>query len=429
MIQYANIFLWGKRMGVVAQQQEGGVITFQYDDDFVRSGLNPSPLFVTPQIGRIYSFPELPFQTYKGLPAFIADSLPDKFGNTLINKWLIEQGREPGTYTTIERLLYQGSRSMGAMIFEPEERKDLNKNVRVSLDGLVEAAIQSLNQHRDLQTNLQKDSDALLTILRVGTSAGGARAKAVVAYNKETGDIVSGQLDAPKGYEHYLLKLDGVDLESTSNFGQTGHFGCIEYAYYQMARACGIDMMDSLLLSDGERHHFMTKRFDRIGEKDRLHMVSLCGMAQLDYNNPSAYAYEDLFYTMRSLRLPHTQMVEAFRRMVFNVVGCNQDDHTKNFSFLMQPDGAWSLSPAYDMSYAKGVGYTIVHQMSVNGKRNNITREDLLTVAKNAGITMNDANEIINQCVEVFSKFETFVDPSVPDMLINEIKSNLVLNL
>lgn len=407
-------------------EEESGLIKMEYTPEFISSGYNPSPLFVTPEKGRIYEFSQLPYRTYKGLPGFIADCLPDRFGTAIINHWLEKSGRPRDSYTTIERLLYQGSRAMGALRFEPQERKDLNQQVAIDLDGLVAAAAEILGERMQFGTNLKTDDEALLTILRVGTSAGGARPKAVVAYNKETGDLRSGQVDAPEGYEHWLLKLDGVDENNPAEYSETMNYGCLEYAYYKMVLDCGIDMMECRLLEDGKRHHFMTKRFDRIGGSHRVHMVSLCGMAHYDYNQPDSWSYEQLFRVMRGLRLTQTEMEQAYRRMVFNVIGCNQDDHTKNIEFLMDTDGVWRLSPAYDMSYAVGSGFTRQHQMSVNGKRLHITRQDMLTVAAEVGIKSAKANEIIEQTLEVIGRFDEYVGDSIPEWMKRPILRQLV---
>lgn len=424
MIKYANIYLWDLHMASLVEEASG-LIKMEYTPEFINSGYNPSPLFVTPEKGRVYEFSQLPFGTFKGLPGFIADCLPDKFGTAIINHWLEKSGRPKDTYTTIERLLYQGSRAMGALRFEPQERKDLNKQVSIDLEGLIAATAEVLGERMLLDTNLKTDDEALLTILRVGTSAGGARPKAVVAYNSETGDLRSGQVDAPEGYEHWLLKLDGVDENNPAAYSETMNYGCLEYAYYKMVLACGIDMMECRLLEDGRRHHFMTKRFDRIGGSHRVHMVSLCGMAHYDYNQPDSWSYEQLFRVMRGLRLTQTEMEQAYRRMVFNVIGCNQDDHTKNIEFLMDTDGVWRLSPAFDMSYAVGAGFTRQHQMSVNGKRQHITRKDLLAVAAEVGIKSAKASEIIEQTLDVIGRFDNFVGDSIPRWMKQPIQRQL----
>lgn len=428
MIKYAKVYLWDLMMGALAENDNGHIV-FEYTPEFVATGYNPSPLYVTPEAGKKYSFPELSPMTFKGLPAFIADALPDKFGTELINQWLDKLGLPKDSYTTIERLLYQGSRAMGALSFQPQERSELNKAVHVELDGLVEAAARVLSNRKEMTTNLETDDEALLTVLRVGTSAGGARPKAVIAYNPITKDICSGQVDAPEGYEHYILKLDGVDEEHPSDFGKPSYYGCLEFAYYQMAQKCGIEMMESRLIPDGERKHFMTKRFDRVGPAHRVHMVSLCGMAQYDYNMPGAYSYEQMFGVMRALNLPADAFRQAYKRMVFNVVGCNQDDHTKNISFLLDTDKVWRLAPAYDMTYAKGTLYTRYHQMTVNGKRENISRADMLKVADTIRLNKEEANAIIDTCCSVFFQFESFVDASVPDKIVETIQRDFQLKI
>ena len=406
-------------------EDASGRITMQYTPEFISSGYNPSPLFVTPEKDKIYEFSQLPFTTFKGLPGFIADCLPDKFGTAIIDHWLEKSGRPKDSYSTIERLLYQGSRAMGALRFEPQERKDLNKQVAIDLDGLIAATAEVLGERVQMNTNLQTDEEALLTILRVGTSAGGARPKAVVAYNPVSGDLRSGQVDAPDGYEHWLLKLDGVDANDPGAYSETTNYGCLEYAYYKMVLDCGIEMMESRLLEDGKRHHFMTKRFDRIGGSHRVHMVSLCGMAHYDYNQPDSWSYEQLFRVMRGLRMTQPEMEQAYRRMVFNVIGCNQDDHTKNVEFLMDTDGIWKLSPAYDMSYAVGAYFTRQHQMSVNGKRLHISRNDMSAVAAEAGIKSAKANEIIDQTVDIIAHFDDYVGDSIPEWMKRPILAKI----
>lgn len=426
MVNYANVSIWGTQVGSLFLDENTGVISFEYTPEFVRSGLELSPIFAPLRAGRVYSFAELPYQTFKGLPGFLADSLPDKFGDDLINQWLTREGRAIGSYNAVERLLYQGSRAMGALTFEPAMRTELNQSVQIELEGLIEAALSVLNNREMLNTNLNDGEDALKTILRVGTSAGGSRAKAVVAYNKDTGEIKSGQVDAPEGFEHYLLKLDGV---TNGSLGDPMFYGCIEYSYYRMALDCGIQMTDSFLLNDGKRRHFMTKRFDREGGSKRLHMVTLCGMNHMDFNVPGAYSYEQLFAVMRLLHLSRSEAEQAFRRMVFNIIGRNQDDHTKNFSFLMDTDGQWRLSPAYDMvyNYNRNGSYTNLHQMSVNGKRDAFSRADLLSIAEN--IHLNNANSIIDGTIEVFSKMKHYMEADIPEEKIDNMYANLRLNL
>ncbi|MDR1980830.1 MAG: type II toxin-antitoxin system HipA family toxin [Tannerellaceae bacterium] len=402
MVDYANVKLWGKLVGVVSWDPAKQTASFEYAPKFLQSGLEISPIRMPAEQNRIYSFPELNFETFKGLPGMLADSLPDHFGNTLINRWLAEQGRAPDSYNPIERLLYQGKRGMGALEFEPAEKVVSNAATRIELEGLVEAARIALSDKEKLDTRLQGKESGLLQIMKVGTSAGGARAKAVIAYNEHTREVKSGQLNAPEGFTHWLIKLDGV---TNGGLGGPKHFGRIEYAYFKMVTSCGIEMTDCRLLEENGRAHFMTRRFDRIGHHEKLHMQTLCGLTHFDFNMPGAYSYEQLFQTMRTLRLPYAEAEQAYRRMVFNVVARNQDDHTKNISFLMDKDGKWRLSPAYDMAYSynpKG-DYTSLHQMSINGKRDHFTKEDLLNVAQSMHI--KKAHEVIEEVVSSVSQW------------------------
>jgi len=403
MVNYANIRLWGELAGIVSWNEQRGMAFFEYDKKFISKGLEISPLKMPLNEGVIYSFSELNRETYKGLPGLLADSLPDKFGNALINKWLAEQGRNADAYNPIERLLYQGKRGMGALEFEPAERFVSNASSKIELQSLVEVAHKALSDKAELHTELH-DED-LKQIIKVGTSAGGARAKAVIAYNEKTGEIRSGQLNAPEGFTHWLIKLDGV---TNQQLGDPEHFGQIEYAYYQMATDCGIEMSESRLLSENNRHHFLTRRFDRPGNSEKLHTQTLCGLAHFDFNLPGAYSYEQLFQTMRSLRLPYSDAEQMFRRMVFNIVARNQDDHTKNFSFLMNKNGVWKLAPAYDMTFAYNPAgnFTAHHQLTMNGKRDDFTRQDLLKFAEQMNI--KKTNEVIEEVIAAVSNWNKY---------------------
>lgn len=403
MVDYANVELWGNLVGVVYWDATRQTANFEYVSKFVQNGLNLSPLRMPVEANRIYSFSELNFKTFKGLPGMLADSLPDNFGNALINRWLAEQGRDPDSCNPIERLLYQGKRGMGALEFEPAKKGISNVSEKIELDSLIEAARIVLSNQKKLNVRLQEKESDLLKIMKVGTSAGGARAKAVIAYNEITHEIKSGQLNAPEGFTHWLIKLDGV---TNNELGDPKHYGRIEYAYYKMAVSCGIEMTDCRLLEENGRAHFMTKRFDRIGEKEKIHMQTLCGLAHFDFNMSGAYSYEQLFQTMRMLHLSYKDAEQAYRRMVFNIVARNQDDHTKNFSFLMDKEGKWRLSPAYDVAYAYNPSgdFTSQHQMSVNGKRDNFTKEDLLKFAQSMNIKKPD--EIIEEVISSVSQWD-----------------------
>ncbi len=424
MVTIARVNLWGLYVGAIVWNDDIQYATFQYAPEFVRSGLEVSPIHM-PLGSGIYSFRMLQNDTYFGLPGMLADALPDTFGKVLLDRWLAANGR---TFANpVERLCYQGKRSMGALEFEPAQDVLLEKNTSIEIESLVNIASEILTQRTQFCTNLQTDTrEALANIIRVGTSAGGQRAKVVIAYNETTGEIRSGQVEVPAGFDHWLLKLDGVD---NGILGTPKHYGVIEYIYHNMAVRAGIEMSECRLLHENGRSHFITKRFDRRnGEK--VHMQTLCGLAHFDYKTYHAYSYEQVFQVMRELRLSYQEAEQMFRRMVFNVVARNQDDHTKNISFLMNKQGIWSLSPAYDMSWAYNpVGdWTSQHQMSVNNKWDNITRDDLIAVAN--AIHIKHPNEIIEQIVESVSQWSTFAaEYEVPADITEVIDKTLLLNI
>lgn len=381
----AQVLLWNQVIGYVAWDERRDMGVFQYEDTFVRSGLDISPITMPISRGSKvkYFFPQLNPKTYYKLPGLLSDALPDKFGHRLIDVWLAQTGRPASAFNPVDRLCYTGARAMGALEFLPPVRDSLEDAVPVDLEKLLNIANEITSERKDFSAKLE-DPNAITDVLRVGTSAGGARAKAVIAINDETGHILSGQCGVPDGYTHTLLKFDGADdLE----LGKTKEFGRIEYAYYLMAQQAGIAMMSSRLLEEGGRAHFMTERFDRIGN-DKVHMQTLCGLAHYDFNAAGYYSYEQAFAAMRTLRLPMDEQAQLFRRMVFNVLARNQDDHTKNISFLMDRDGNWTLSPAYDMTYAHNPAgqWTNMHQMSLNGKRDGFTLQDLVEVGDNIGL-------------------------------------------
>ncbi len=406
----ANVDIWGKFVGAVLWDQQSGIASFEYNPAFLRNKWDIAPLsmpIADAGNGRIFRFPDLPAKTYYGLPGLLADSLPDRFGNQLIDLWLATQGREPGSMNPVERLCYMGKRGMGALEFRPATRIEKGDSNILEVSELVNLVQSAVNRKSGLTTNLSNDeAHALLDIIRVGTSAGGARAKAVIAINKHN-TVRSGQMDVPRGYSHWLIKLDGV---SDEQLGEPKGYGRIEFAYYKMALDCGIVMSESRLLEENGRAHFMTRRFDRLEHNKKLHMQTFCGLYHFDYNNPNAYSYEQAFQAMRSLRLPYTDAEQLLRRMVFNVIGSNNDDHTKNISFLMDETGQWSLSPAYDVTFAYNPSniWLSQHQLSINNKRHDITRNDLLLLA--AKMNVKKANEIIEQSKEVISKWKEYAD-------------------
>jgi serine/threonine-protein kinase HipA len=387
-VDTAFVNIWGRTAGAVAWDDQRGVATFEYEPDFLDSDLDLSPLHMplaaARRGGARFSFPALPRRTFLGLPGLLADALPDRFGHQLIDAWLVTRGRRPADFSPVERLCYVGNRALGALSFTPALRGTLNTDARVDIAELVSLAREVLLRRADLDTSLAGGTKAIADILRVGTSAGGARAKAVIAINDATGEVRSGQLEAPPGFAHWLLKFDGVQDRSLDN---PEGYGRLEYAYHLMAVAAGITMTECRLLEEGGRAHFLTRRFDRPADGSRLHLQTLCGLAHLDFNEPAAHSYEQAFAVMRELRLPYPDVAELFRRLVFNAAARNQDDHTKNLAFLMSPNGEWRLAPAYDVIWAWNPDgrWTSRHQMSINGKRDAITRDDLLAVAANVG--------------------------------------------
>ena len=435
MDNLAEVLLWGKRVGALAYDPDTGLSTFEYAPEWREQGLEIAPLRM-PLSSRKYQFPELQNSTYRGLPAVFADSLPDAFGNAVIDDWLARQGRDPASFSPLERLLYTGARGMGALEFAPPSSGENKESSRVELDTLVKLAQQVLNERAEVSKELlskEGDADAMNAILQVGTSAGGARAKALVAINAERSEIRSGQVDAPEGFEHYLLKLDGVQERNidTETFGDPRGFGRMEYAYYLMAVDAGLTMSPSELLLEGERAHFLTKRFDRSGNR-KHHYVSLCAMDHADYKKPGSYSYEQLLSTARKLRLPRADAIEIYRRMVFNVVARNHDDHSKNFGFLLNsPNSDWRLSPAFDVaySYKPGSPWVNSHQLSANGKRDDFTRADLLKIA-NLINNFREAEGIIEQVIVTVSKWREYAEEAgVSSELRERIQGNLCLGV
>ena len=393
----ANVTLWGRRIGAVSWDPTRALAVFQYDPVFVDANIELAPLTM-PAREAPYEFPALNRETFKGLPGMLADALPDRFGNRLIDAWLAETGKNPEDFNPVDRLCYIGRRGIGALEFEPAlRRRTRAKELEVA--RLVDLANRVLDERAGPAGRLdgENDADALEDILSVGTSAGGARAKAVLAWNPATGEFRSGQLKADEGFEHWLLKFDGVSNNRDRELADPEGFGKIEFAYAGMARAAGISMSECRLHHEGGRSHFMTKRFDRDGTGRKIHMQSLGAMRHFDFNDPSAYSYEQAIMTIRELGLGMPAVEEQFRRALFNLMTRNQDDHVKNISFLMDRSGRWTLSPAYDVTYAYNPGgpWTRDHQMSLAGRRNDFERDDLMQFAASAGIKRRKALEIL----------------------------------
>ena len=426
MVDIARVNLYGHTVGFLRWDSNREIALFEYSDDYIGKGIDPSPILMPVRQGRVYSFPDLGSETFKRLPGMIADSLPDTYGRALFDRWLALTGRQSSN--VVETLCFLGKRCMGALEFEPAMDIPYGKDMKIELESLVEVASEALAEKEEFGANLDTDKKAAIAeIVRLGTSAGGQRAKAIIAYNEKTGEVRSGQVEAPKDFDYYLIKLDGVNAEA--GFRETQNFGRLEYSFSKLVKACGIKMSDCSLIEENGRAHFLTKRFDREnGEK--IHMQTLCGIAHYDYRMLRSYSYEQAFNVMRALRLPYSDAQEMFRRMVFNVILRNQDDHTKNISFLMDKTGRWRLSPAYDMGFAYNPqgGWTSQHQMSINGKFDNIDRKDLLECAKRNNI--KEATDIIDNIIEVASQWPEMARKcDVPKSMIDSIFPEMKLSI
>lgn len=411
MTETARVLLWGSDIGAVTWVPDRGVGVFQYAPDFVSSGIEVSPLMM-PLTDTPYEFPSLSKETFKGLPGMLADSLPDKFGNTLINAWLSQQGRDPSGFTPVERLCYTGTRGMGALEFKPRLRDVKTTARKVDIDALVSLANRVLDDRVALKGKFVGDNDqrVIEDILRVGTSAGGARAKAVLAWNEGTQEFRSGQLPATKGFAQWLIKFDGVSGNKDKEIADPQGFGRIEYAYYLMAIDAGIEMNDCRLFEEAGRAHFMTKRFDRTQVGDKLHMQSFGAMLHYDFNVAGAYAYEQALQTIRRLQLPRGDIEQQIRRAYFNILARNQDDHVKNIAFLMNRKGQWRLSPAFDVAYSYNPtgDWTGQHQMSLAGKRDDFLMDDLIEFANVGDVKKTQAKNILAEVSHAVAKWRQY---------------------
>ncbi len=413
MSTLAEVRLWGRTIGAVLLEDGSRVATFEYDPAFARSGIELSPITM-PLAQRVYAFPELPEKTFHGLPGLLADSLPDRFGNALIDAWLATQGRSPDSFNAVERLCYTGERGMGALEYRPVLGPEARQANRIQVDRLVALASEVLTQRNTLRASFahQGREQALADILRVGTSAGGARAKAVIAWNPATNEVRSGQLPAGSGFQYWLLKFDGVSGNRDKELEDPRGYGVIEYAYSKMARDCGIEMTDCRLFEENGRRHFMTRRFDRLADGGKLHMQSLGALAHFDFNQAGAHSYEQAFMVMRQLALPMHAIEQQFRRMVFNIVARNQDDHVKNIAFLMDRTGTWSLAPAFDVTYSYNPdgAWTARHQMTLNGKQDGFVLEDFRACAKGASMKRGRAEDMVEEVQRTVARWRSYAD-------------------
>lgn len=423
-------------VGAISYDTETGLGSFEYEPHFVRTGIELSPLKMALSAS-VYSFPEADPEVFHGLPGMIADSLPDDFGNAVLAAWTASRGRSTADITPIERLKYIGQRGMGALSYHPaERRKGLNASQQVEIESLVAVAQKVLDERTDFGVQLgahgQEDEDAMLALLSVGVSAGGARPKAVLAFNDDFTSVRSGQADVPDGFTHCIMKFDGVSEHSRSEeaFGDPLGYGAMEYVYYLMATACGIEMMPCRLLDEGSRRHFVTQRFDRVGNRKR-HVQTLNALAHVSYKRAGSYSYAELFATARELGLGAEDAMQLFRRMVFNIVARNHDDHSKNVSFMLDREGRWRLAPAYDLaySYKPGSPWVASHWMTLNGKRDGFTREDFHTLQRlSPRFTKRKIDEVVDDTIEHVSRWDDLAaEHGVPSELRETVGRNLRL--
>ena len=434
----ATVMLWGSPIGAVFLEEGSDVAAFEYTAAFSRSGIQVSPLEM-PLARHPYSFPGLNKETFHGLPGLLAESLPDRYGTALINVWLAQQGREPGDFSAVERLCYVGTRGMGALEFEPSEGPGPAGGGDIQIGALVELASEVLNHRTELEASLARGEreGALQEILSVGTSAGGARAKAVIAWNPETIQVRSGQVDNGPGFEPWLLKFDGVKNNRDKDaLADPKGYGLIEYAYSAMAKDAGVEMTACRLLEENGRSHFMTKRFDRDDDNGKIHMQSLGSIAHFDFNQPGAYSYEQALMVTRRLGLGPGAREQLFRRMAFNIVARNQDDHVKNIAFLMDRAGTWRLSPAFDVTYSFNPKskWTSGHQMTLGGKTTGFVLDDFVQAGKVATLPRGRAKEIVAEVTEVVSKWPAYaeeagVSPAQRKDILENLRLDLLISL
>lgn len=409
MIQNVEVKMWGTTIGYLHMDANKPYASYEYDRNFLQSGIQVAPLYM-PLSNRVFEFPDLVGTAFYGVPGMIADSLPDKFGNAIINKWISSRGMTEQDFNVLDRLCYTGSRGMGALEYVPANGPIMPEDENVNIKEMVRFASEILQSRKNVEFNW-KDNLTKAQLLQLGTSAGGARAKAIIAWNQQTGDVRSGQAHLKKGYDHWIIKFDGVSRNGDHGLEDQPQYTKIEYAYYKMACLAGIIMNDCQMLEENGAYHFMTKRFDRV-EGKKVHMQTLGAIGHIDYNIPGLCSYEQATGYMRKMGLLQSELKQFYRRMVFNVLAVNQDDHVKNVSFLMDKNGKWSLSPAYDItfSYDKSNRWLSAHQMLVNGKSENILLEDLLVAGKNMGISSVTCKHIIDEVRQAVAQWMSLAD-------------------
>lgn len=423
-----EVKLWGTTVGALYQKEGDEFASFEYAPDFARSGIEPAPVAMPVRSGAIYRFPGLSPATFHRLPGLFADSVPDKFGNKIIDQWLVQNGRDPKSFTALERLCYTGSRGMGALEFYPATGPDPVKSEPLEIERLRTLAANILDQRKKVKVRL-REKDAFEQIVRVGTSAGGARAKVLIAYDDSTGTVLSGQVRAPEGYGYWLLKFDDIENNRDKENADPAGFGALEFTYSQIAKEAGIQMTECRLLEDGDHRHFMTRRFDRTENGGKLHYQSLAAIAHYDFNIAGAYSYEQAFAIARQIGLTTADIEQMYRRAVFNICARNQDDHTKNIGFLMDKRGNWSLAPAFDVTYAYNPAgrWTGTHQMTFNGKREKFTLDDFKAAAKSAGLVQGRYKRILEQVQDALAGFKKRAKANdVPKKLVQDVVKNLI---
>jgi serine/threonine-protein kinase HipA len=430
-VETARVSLWGTCIGAVSWDQGPDIGVFEYMPGFLDSDIQVSPL-VMPLSSRRFMFPELAPATFKGLPGLLADSLPDKFGSALIDSWLVKEGISKAEFSPVERLCYIGSRGMGALEFVPGiDRKMPTGDSFLDISALVDMASRILSAREDMQGSITLGEDALnaqtLTdILQVGVSAGGARAKAVIAWNETTKEVRSGQLTLPPGFQHWILKFDGVSNNRDKELADSAGYGLMEYAYYRMATDAGIEMSECRILEENNRHHFMTRRFDRTANGLKLHMQSLGALAHFDFNMAGAYSYEQAMQVAEQLDLGMSALEQLYRRALFNIMARNQDDHVKNIAFLMDSSGTWRLAPAFDLTFAYNPDgeFTSKHQMSLNGKRDGFEESDFLAIARRFNISNTRAASMMEEVATGVNQWANYAkDAGVPSARIENRKT------